>query len=185
MKGDPLELAVIVGAFYGLRRSEVVGLKWDAIDFKKKTISIRHTVVQFNLDGQNQIVRKDSTKTKSSCRTLPLVPPFELLLHHLKEEQSVNQKVCGDCYCRDYLEYIYVDAMGNLIKPNFITQHFEILLKKNNLKKIRFHDLRHTYASRCIERGVDVKSRVKCWVTQTCAPHCNFTYIPQWNTSCG
>ena len=145
VKGDPLELAVIVGAFYGLRRSEVVGLKWDAIDFKKKTISIRHTVVQFNLDGQNQIVRKDSTKTKSSCRTLPLVPPFELLLHHLKEEQSVNQKVCGDCYCRDYLEYIYVDAMGNLIKPNFITQHFEILLKKNNLKKIRFHDLRHPY----------------------------------------
>ena len=145
IQGDPSEFGVIMAAFYGLRRSEIVGLKWDAIDFKKKTISIRHTVVQFNLDGQNQIVRKDSTKTKSSCRTLPLVPPFELLLHHLKEEQSVNQKVCGDCYCRDYLEYIYVDAMGNLIKPNFITQHFEILLKKNNLKKIRFHDLRHPY----------------------------------------
>ena len=133
VKGDPLELAVIVGAFYGLRRSEVVGLKWDAIDFKKKTISIRHTVVQFNLDGQNQIVRKDSTKTKSSCRTLPLVPPFELLLRHLKEEQSINQKICGDCYCRDYLEYIYVDAMGNLIRPNFITQHFRILLEKKEL----------------------------------------------------
>lgn len=76
VKGDPLELAVILGAFYGLRRSEVVGLKWDAIDFQKKTISIRHTVVQFTIDGKTQMVQKDSTKTKSSCRTLPLVAPL-------------------------------------------------------------------------------------------------------------
>ena len=46
VKGDPIELGVILGAFYGLRRSEAVGLKWDAIDFKKKTIAIRHTVTQ-------------------------------------------------------------------------------------------------------------------------------------------
>ena len=52
VKADPLELAVILGAFYGLRRSEVVGLKWDAIDFERKTISIRHTVVQFTMDGK-------------------------------------------------------------------------------------------------------------------------------------
>ena len=44
VKGDPIELGVILGAFYGLRRSEAVGLKWYAIDFKKKTITIRHTV---------------------------------------------------------------------------------------------------------------------------------------------
>ena len=157
VKGDPLGLAVIVGAFYGLRRSEVVGLKWNAIDFEKKTISIRHTVVQFTMGGQSQIVYKDSTKTKSSCRTLPLVPPFELLLRQLKAEQSANQKVCGNCYCQDYLEYIYVDAMGHLIKPNFITQHFEILLKKNNLKKIRFHDLRHSCASLLYANGVALK----------------------------
>ena len=101
VKGDPLELAVIVGAFYGLRRSEVVGLKWNAIDFEKKTISIRHTVVQFTMGGQSQIVYKDSTKTKSSCRTLPLVPPFAILLRHLKEAQNINKKVCGNCYFQD------------------------------------------------------------------------------------
>lgn len=157
VKGDPLELAVILGAFYGLRRSEVVGLKWDAIDFERKTISIRHTVVQFTEGGMSQTIYKDSTKTKSSCRTLPLVPPFELLLHYLKAQQEHNRKLCGSCYCEDYLDYIYVDAMGQLIKPNYITQHFEILLKKNNLKKIRFHDLRHSCASLLYANGVALK----------------------------
>ena len=112
VKGDPLELAVILGAFYGLRRSEVVGLKWDAIDFERKTISIRHTVVQFTIDGKTQVVQKDSTKTKSSCRTLPLVAPFETLLRYPKAEQAINQKVCGNCYCQDYLDYILCRCHG-------------------------------------------------------------------------
>ena len=157
IKGDPLELAVILGAFYGLLRSEVVGLTWYAIDFEHKTISIRHTVVQFNKDGKSQVVKKDSTKTKSSCRTLPLVAPFELLLRYLRAEQSINRTVCGDCYCEDYLDYIYVDAMGKLIKPDFITQHFDLFLKKNGLKKIRFHDLRHSCASLLYANGVPLK----------------------------
>lgn len=76
VRGDPIELGVILAAFYGLRRSEVVGLKWDAIDFKKKTITIRHTVTQVTLNGKSTIIEKDRTKTKSSYRTLPLVPPL-------------------------------------------------------------------------------------------------------------
>lgn len=157
VKGDPLELAVILGTFYGLRRSEVVGLKWDAIDFQRKTINIRHTVVQFTIEGKTLVVQKDTTKTKSSCRTLPLVESFEILLRHLKEQQSINQKLCGNCYCKDYLDYIYVDAMGSLVKPNFITQHFAQVLRKNNLKKIRFHDLRHSCASLLYANGVALK----------------------------
>lgn len=134
-KGDPLELAIILGAFYGLRRSEVAGLRWDAIDFEKKTISIQHTVVDVTIDGEYRIVSRDTTKTKSSCRKLPLVPPFERLLLQLREQRKENRRVCGNCYNRDYLDYIYVDGMGNRIKPNFITQHFELLLQKNKLKK--------------------------------------------------
>ena len=48
----PIELAVILAAFYGLRRSEVVGLKWDAIDFEKKTFTVKHTVTQVTVDGK-------------------------------------------------------------------------------------------------------------------------------------
>ncbi len=110
-----------------------------------------------NVDGKNITVQKDRTKTKSSYRTLPLVPPFEELLRRLKQEQLVNQKVCGAAYCKKYLDYIYVNAMGELVKPNFITQHFEIVLKNHGLKKIRFHDLRHSCASLLYANGVSLR----------------------------
>jgi integrase len=60
-------------------------------------------------------------------------------------------------YCNDYLEYIYVNEMGERIKPNFITQNFAITLMNNNLKKIRFHDLRHSCASLLYANGVSLK----------------------------
>ena len=156
-QGDPLELPIILGAFYGLRRSEVLGLKWDAIDFEKKTISIRHTVTEMCVDGKATVFQRDTTKTKSSCRTLPLVAPFERLLRKVKQQQEINRQVCGSCYCNDYLEYVNVNAIGELIKPNFITQHFDILLAKHRLKKIRFHDLRHSCASLLYANGVSLK----------------------------
>ena len=83
--------------------------------------------------------------------------PFEELLRRLKQEQLVNQKVCGAAYCKKYLDYIYVNAMGELVKPNFITQHFEIVLKNHGLKKIRFHDLRHSCASLLYANGVSLR----------------------------
>lgn len=157
VKGDPVEFAVIVAAFYGLRRSEVIGLKWDAIDFEKKTITIRHTVTQFTKDGKSVIVEKDRTKTKSSYRILPLVPPFEALLLNMKAQQQINHKLCGRSYCKEYLEYIYVNEIGELIKPGYLTQHFPLVLEKNNLRKIRFHDLRHSCASLLYANGVSLK----------------------------
>lgn len=65
-KGDLLELPILFGAFYGLRRSEVIGLKWDAIEFVNDTIIIRHTVTTCNIDGKSVTVAADTTKTKSS-----------------------------------------------------------------------------------------------------------------------
>ena len=73
-KGTKLELPILFGAFYGLRRSEAIGLKWDAVDFEQNTLVIKHTVTSCNLDGKLTIVESDTTKTKSSMRTLPLVP---------------------------------------------------------------------------------------------------------------
>ena len=157
VKDTKIELAVVMGAFYGLRRSEIVGLKWSAIDFKKKTLTIKHTVTEVTLEGKHELIEKDRTKTKSSYRTLPLVAPFEKLLLKMKANQEVNRKVCGKSYCNDYLEYIYVNELGERIRPNYVTQHFGIVLKNNNLKKIRFHDLRHSCASLLYANGVCLK----------------------------
>lgn len=157
VKGDPVELGAILAAFYGLRRSEVVGLRWDAIDFQKKTFTINHTVAQIRVDGRAVLVEKDRTKTKSSCRTLPLVPPFEERLLRIKAQQEENRRLCGNMYCHKYEQYLYVDPMGELIKPDYITQHFPLVLKKHGLRKIRFHDLRHSCASLLYANGVSLK----------------------------
>lgn len=128
VKGDPIELGVILAAFYGLRRSEAVGLKWNAIDFEKKTLTIRHTVTQVCVDEKSTVIEKDRTKTKSSYRTLPLIPPFEELLYRLKARQEQNCKLCGGAYCKKDADYIYVNEIGELVKPGFITQHFSLVL---------------------------------------------------------
>ena len=143
--GTKLELPVLLGAFYGLRRSEIVGLKWSAIDFEQNTITISHTVTSCNLDGKCVIVAKDTTKTKSSRRTLPLVPYFHEKLLAVKAQQERNQKLCGRSYNREVLEYICVDDIGDRFKPNYITSQFPKLLERNGFRKIRFHDLRHPY----------------------------------------
>lgn len=162
-KGDPAEFGVVSAAFYGLRRSEIVGLKWDAVDFERKTITIRHTVTEVNIDGKMERVHADSTKTKSSYRTLPLVEPFEQRLRQMKAEQEQNRKLCGNCYCQDYLDYIYVNELGELIKPDYLSYHFPAVLKKHNMPRIRFHDLRHSCASLLFSQGVSLKE-IQAWL---------------------
>lgn len=155
--GTKLELPVLLGAFYGLRRSEIVGLKWSAIDFEQNTITISHTVTSCNLDGKCVIVAKDTTKTKSSRRTFPLVPYFHEKLLAVKAQQERNQKLCGRSYNREFLEYICVDDIGDRFKPNYITSQFPKLLERNGFRKIRFHDLRHSCASLLLASGVPMK----------------------------
>ena len=155
--GTKLELPVLLGAFYGLRRSEIVGLKWSAIDFEQNTITISHTVTSCNLDGKCVIVAKDTTKTKSSRRTLPLVPYFHEKLLAVKAQQERNQKLCGRSYNREFLEYICVDDIVDRFKPNYITSQFPKLLERNGFRKIRFHDLRHSCASLLLASGVPMK----------------------------
>ena len=162
-RGTPLELPVMLAAFYGLRRSEVVGLKWDAIDFENKTIAIRHTVTVCAEKGRRIEVAADTTKTASSRRTLPLVPAFQTKLAALKEQQEKNRILCGRSYCADYLGYVLVDAMGNRLKLSYISTAFPVLLKRNGLRPIRFHDLRHSCASLLLKNGVPMK-QIQEWL---------------------
>ena len=141
--GDPLELCVKIAAYYGLRRSEVLGLRWNAIDFERKTISISHKVIEAEVDGKFIPIGEDVLKTKSSFRTLPLIPVVENLLLAEKEKQAKNRRLFKSSYCRDYLDYICVDESGKLLRPNYVTEHFGWVIRKYGLRKIRFHDLRH------------------------------------------
>lgn len=144
-EGTKLEIPVLLASFYGLRRSEVLGLKWDAIDFEENTLEIKHIVTQASIDGKKVLVQADRAKTKSSLRTLPLVPPIRDRLLMLKGQQETYRRLCGKSYNRDYLGYLCVDEIGNIIRPNYVSEQFPKLLEKNGLRPIRFHDLRHPY----------------------------------------
>lgn len=154
-----LEIPVMIDCFYGFRRSEVIGLKWSAIDFEKKTITINHTITQSN----GKLIIRDKTKNNSSRRSLPLEPIVETFLLELKEKQEENKKLYGNSYNKDWLEYICVDDCGNLIRPDYVTETFLKLLKKRKLKQIRFHDLRHTCASILLKNGANMKE-IQAWL---------------------
>ena len=162
-KGTKLELPILFGAFYGLRRSEAIGLKWDAIDFEHDTITIRHTVTSCDIDGKRVLVAADTTKTKSSLRTLPLVPFVRERLLAQKEEQKENRRLCGRSYNREYLDYVCVNEIGDLIKPHYVTESFPKLLKANGLRPVRYHDLRHSCASLLLANGVPMK-QIQEWL---------------------
>ena len=117
VKGTKLELPVLVAAFYGLRRGEVLGLKWDAIDFERGTLTIKRTVTSVNVGGKTQIIEQESAKTKSSMRTLPLVGRFKEYFAEVKAAQELNKQVCGNCYNYEYDGFVFVDELGERMKP--------------------------------------------------------------------
>ena len=156
-KGDRLELCVHIAAYYGVRRSELIGLKWDAIDFENKTVSIKHKVVYDRQNGKEVFIGDDELKNVSSRRTLPLMPHIEKLLLAEKAEQEKNEQLMGDSWNRKFDGYICRDKMGKLITPNYVTCRFKKVIDKNGLKHLRFHDLRHSCASLMLAHGVSMK----------------------------
>ena len=162
-RGSRLELIILFAAFYGLRRSEVLGLRWDAIDFEAGTLTIRHIVTSANIEGKHILIQADRAKTSSSLRTLPLVEGFAQRLKELKKQQEYNERLCGNCYNKKYKGYLFVDEMGNLILPNAVSENFGKLLKAHGLRHIRFHDLRHSCASLLLKQGVPMK-QIQEWL---------------------
>ena len=157
LRGTKLELPVLVAAFYGFRRGEVLGLKWDAIDFERGTISVIRTVTTITLDGKQTEIEQQSAKTKSSLRTLPLIGSFREYFLQVKEAQELNKQVCGNCYNHEYDGFVFVDELGERMRANYLTSAFPKFLEDHGLRRMRFHDLRHSCASLLLANGVRLK----------------------------
>ena len=163
IQGHPLEVAIKLAAFYGLRREEIIGLKWNAIDVENSKLTIQHTVTECNLNGKHIEVASDTAKTDSSLRTMPLVTNFREMLLAKKEKQEHYRKLCGRSYCKEYLDYIFVNEMGERWKPRYLSDGFKRILEQNGLRRIRFHDLRHTCASLLLANNVPMK-KIQEWL---------------------
>jgi len=158
IQDNECKLPIMLTAMYGFRRSEVVGLKWEAIDFDKKMIKVQHKVLETKINGERIIYKSDKLKNKTSNRALPLLPQAEQLLLEKRAKIEQNRQALGKSYDKRYLDYVCVDNIGRLILPNRLTHNFIKVLKKNNLRRIRFHDLRHSCASLMLANGVPMKN---------------------------
>lgn len=155
-KGDPLYPLIQIAILYGLRRSELLGLKWDSIDFVQKTLTVRHTVSKVT-----KAVAKDKTKTASSYRSFPLTEEAALIFRQLKAEENRNRRLMGAAYQEN--DYLFKWPDGRPFPPDYVSHHFSRLLKNHDLPHIRFHELRHSCASLLLNSGFTLKD-VQEWM---------------------
>lgn len=154
IKTQKPELPLTLGIIYGLRREEILGLTWNAIDFKNKSITIRKTVGRGKYDGVTQFLIKDIPKNKSSYRTLPMFDFIADLLKKYKEKYKLNEKIFGNTYITNYKDFICLMDNGELVKPDYVDRTFSRILKENGFRHIRLHDLRHSCATLLLRNGV-------------------------------
>ena len=138
VKNERLYPIIYVTALYGLRRSEVLGLKWDSINFAMQTLTIRHTVARVT-----KVVEKNKTKNASSFRSFPLTDDAVRLFKILLQQEQIYRNHFG----KDYIDndYVFTWEDGHPYSPDYVSHTFHKLLKKYDLPHIRFHDLRHPY----------------------------------------
>lgn len=134
----------------GFRRAELLGLHWDDIDFEDLTISIKRNLV--NIRGKGVI--EDTTKTVKSVRRIAMPLIVFDLLNEYKEHQKQLRNIC-EVNWKD-TPYVFKSSNGNYIYPETISSHWKQFLKKNKLRAIRLHDLRHTCATFLISNGIPI-----------------------------
>ena len=117
-----------------------------------------YVVTETCIDGKHVIITQDTPKTKSGFRSFPLTSAVRERLLDWREIQQKNRKFCGNSYNKAYLDYVFTNALGDIIKPNYIECTFPKLLKKYGLRRIRFHDLRHTCTTLLHSQKVPIKS---------------------------
>ena len=150
VQGDPVEPAVYLGLFLGLRRSEVVGLRWKDVDLENGIVHIRNTVVKFK-----EISELEKTKSRASRRDLYMPNALKSYLQTIWDRQEEDRKLTGRSYSDS--EHICQWPDGTAFHPDYVSRRFQKVLECNHLPKIRFHDLRHTAGSLLVNQGHTIK----------------------------
>lgn len=159
IKGDELEMLYLLALFTGPRQGELLALKWSDVDFHNKTININKTfkniaVVTKNGRGKS----KGITQTPKTVKGIRVIPLPQFLIPKLKEyklHQNSQKMLMGTNYIDTDL--IFTNKFGGHLDSSNIRKKLKKLLKTNNIPDRRFHDLRHTYATRLFELGEDPK----------------------------
>jgi integrase len=156
-QGHPLQAMIYVTLYYGLRKSEVLGLRWSSIDFRRNTLIINHSVVKV----KGGSIAKDQMKTASSYREYELIEDVRKVLLELRAAQEVNRRLFQSEYIDN--DYIFKWENGKPFRPDTITRSVERHLKAKGLPEITYHTLRHSTASILYDMGWDIMD-IKHWL---------------------
>lgn len=138
------------GIYYGLRRSEILGLKHSAIDLKNDTISIQHTITKVR-----DIHAEDNTKTKAGQRILHLSPEFKVILEEIRQKQNSERSFYKGTY-QNAEDYIFTWEDGRMYDPDYISKAFKKAFIGFGRPELSLHKLRHTCASLLVNNGCDI-----------------------------
>lgn len=146
LKEEPFYIGILISLYTGLRIGEVCALQWKDINFKEGVLNINKTLLRIQnahpdtLEKTKIVIEKP--KTLCSYRTIPL---SDFLLTILYEEKQND-------------EIYLLTGKSQYMEPRLFLNKYKKVLKKAGLKNYTYHTLRHTFATRCIENNVDIKS---------------------------
>ena len=160
IKGHELELLYIVALGTGLRIGEILGLKWSDIDFKNNELHVNRSLQKAAIYEDDKIVRYEvqetTPKTKNSLRTIPVPQNIIKKLIAHKKEQNELILLLQEEY--DNKNYVFCNKLGKPIEDKRPGRNLKTILTSISIEPIKFHALRHTYATRLFEAGVAPKT---------------------------
>lgn len=159
-KGTKMELPVFFASVFGLRRGEVCGMRWSSIDFENMVIYINCTIRRKQTEDGHWIEIEDTTlKTEASESFYPLNDTVVKYLNDVKDKQDKIK----------ITDWVCIDENGERLQLDYVSKGHNKLIKKYNLKAIRFHDLRHSCLSLLVSQNYNIKT------IQAYARHANYT----------